>query len=67
VASLNTLRAAAQAKIGDEPQSPIDKSPGAALPARKFPAPEFPGNDAPLEIPPEIERLRQKADRPIRV
>ncbi|HEY1806781.1 MAG TPA: lipoyl(octanoyl) transferase LipB [Terracidiphilus sp.] len=28
-------------------------------------APEFPANDAPLEIPPEIERLRHKKDRPV--
>jgi lipoyl(octanoyl) transferase len=66
VESLETLRAALQAKRGGEPQSPIDKSPYAEFPAREFPAPEFPGNDAPLEIPAEIERLRRKADRPIR-
>jgi lipoyl(octanoyl) transferase len=35
--------------------------------AAEFPAPEFPANDAPLTVPPEIERLRQTADRPIRV
>jgi lipoyl(octanoyl) transferase len=26
----------------------------------------FPANDAPLEIPPEIERLQHKAERPVR-
>ena len=31
-----------------------------------FPAPEFPASDTPLEIPPEIERLRHKASRPVR-
>jgi lipoyl(octanoyl) transferase len=66
VESLETLRVAAQAKRGGEPQSPMGKSPDADFPAREFPAAEFPGNDAPLEIPAEIERLRQKADRPIR-
>jgi lipoyl(octanoyl) transferase len=66
VESLETLRAAARVKRGGEPQSPMDKSPDAEFPAREFPAAEFPGNDAPLEIPAEIERLRQKADRPIR-
>ena len=62
VESVDALRAVAQAKHGGEVQSPVDKSPDAEIPAREFPA-----NDAPLEIPPEIERLRQKADRPIRV
>ncbi len=32
---------------------------------REFPAQEFPANDTPLQIPPEIERLRQRKDRPI--
>jgi lipoyl(octanoyl) transferase len=46
VASLEALRAAAQAK---------PEGVGA-----------FPANDAPLTVPPEIERLRQKAERPVR-
>ena len=34
--------------------------------AGAFPAPSFPANDAPLETPPDIERLRHKAERPVR-
>ncbi len=32
---------------------------------QEFPAQEFPANDTPLQIPPEIERLRHKKERPI--
>jgi len=38
---------------------------GPGLRAREFPAPEFPANDTPLQIPPEIERLRRRKDRPV--
>jgi lipoyl(octanoyl) transferase len=36
-------------------------------PASSDGAPAFPADDTPLTIPPEIERLRQKADRPTSV
>ncbi len=40
-------------------------SAGPDSPAPEFPAPVFPANDTPLQIPPEIERLRHKKPRPI--
>jgi lipoyl(octanoyl) transferase len=33
--------------------------------ASEFPAPVFPAEDTPLQIPPEIERLRRGKDRPV--
>ena len=33
--------------------------------AADSPSPEFPANDTPLQIPPEIERLRHRKDRPV--
>jgi lipoyl(octanoyl) transferase len=33
--------------------------------ASEFPAPVFPAQDTPLQIPPEIERLRRSKDRPV--
>jgi lipoyl(octanoyl) transferase len=33
--------------------------------AAEFPAPVFPAQDTPLQIPPEIERLRRNKDRPV--
>jgi lipoyl(octanoyl) transferase len=33
--------------------------------AAEFPAPVFPAQDTPLQIPPEIERLRRGKDRPV--
>jgi lipoyl(octanoyl) transferase len=33
--------------------------------AAESPAPEFPAQDTPLQIPPEIERLRRGKDRPV--
>jgi lipoyl(octanoyl) transferase len=40
-------------------------SAAAEFPAPEFPAPVFPANDTPLQIPPEIERLRRSKDRPV--
>ncbi|MGB7266227.1 MAG: lipoyl(octanoyl) transferase LipB [Terracidiphilus sp.] len=34
-------------------------------PTAEIPAQEFPANDTPLQVPPEIERLRRTRDRPI--
>ncbi len=56
VASLAPLRAQAGAK---------SDSPDPDFPAPEFPAQEFPANDTPLQIPPEIERLRHRKDRPV--
>jgi lipoyl(octanoyl) transferase len=36
------------------------------FPAPQFPAPEFPAVDTPLQVPPSIERLRGKHERPVR-
>jgi lipoyl(octanoyl) transferase len=38
----------------------------AALCAQVVPAPEFPAEDTPLQVPPEVERLRGNAERPVR-
>jgi lipoyl(octanoyl) transferase len=56
VESLTTLRAQAGAK-SDSPDP--DSS------APEYPAPVFPAQDTPLQIPPEIERLRSRKDRPV--
>jgi lipoyl(octanoyl) transferase len=37
----------------------------AEFPAPISPAPVFPANDTPLQIPPEIDRLRRSKDRPV--
>ncbi len=49
VESLSALRAQAQA----------------TAPGPEPPAPDFPAEDTPLQVPPEIERLRGKKERPI--
>jgi lipoyl(octanoyl) transferase len=56
VENLTVLRAFADAEPG---------SPAPDCPAPEFPAQEFPANDTPLEIPPEIERLRRRKNRPV--
>jgi len=56
VENLAALRALADAA----PDSATSETP-----AQEFPAPAFPGNDAPLEIPPEIERLRHTKGKPV--
>lgn len=43
--------------------SPIQNS--AAPQAPEFPAPEFPAQDTPLQVPREVERLRNPKDRPL--
>ena len=53
--SLDALRA--QAKSA--PVAPPD------LPALEPPPPAFPAQDTPLQVPPEIERLRRTKDRPV--
>ncbi|MDR3474297.1 MAG: lipoyl(octanoyl) transferase LipB [Devosia sp.] len=60
IESLAALRAQAQAsaKSAPDPRAPV-------APDSDFPAPEFPAEDTPLQIPPEIERLRRTKDRPI--
>ncbi|MGA7342385.1 MAG: lipoyl(octanoyl) transferase LipB [Terracidiphilus sp.] len=64
VESLAALRAGAAAKPVSSPAiAPASAPP---FPAPAFPAPAFPASDTPLQIPPEIERLQQKKDRPIR-
>ncbi len=66
VESLAALRAqAAMAPDLSAPKS--SSSSGGEIPALGFSAPEFPAEDTPLEIPPEIERLRRSKDRPISV
>jgi lipoyl(octanoyl) transferase len=52
--------AALRAQAGADSDS---RDPDSAAP--EFSAPEFPANDTPLQIPPEIERLRHKKDRPV--
>jgi lipoyl(octanoyl) transferase len=56
VEDLAALRAAADA---------VPESPASNLSAEEFPAPVFPAEDTPLQIPPEIERLRRSKDRPV--
>jgi lipoyl(octanoyl) transferase len=56
VENLAALRALADAA----PDSATSETP-----AQEFPAPAFPASDTPLEIPPEIERLRHSKDRPV--
>ena len=60
VESLAALRAQAQASAESAPEPPAPAAPDPDLPA-----PEFPAEDTPLQIPPEIERLRRAKDRPI--
>jgi lipoyl(octanoyl) transferase len=60
VESLAALRAQAQASAERTPEPPAPAAPDPDLPA-----PEFPAEDTPLQIPPEIERLRQRKDRPV--
>jgi lipoyl(octanoyl) transferase len=52
--------AALHALAAAEPESTASNSP-----AEEFSAPVFPAQDTPLQIPPEIERLRRSKDRPI--
>jgi lipoyl(octanoyl) transferase len=61
VESIAELRALADA----EPDSVAAEITAPELPAPVFPAPVFPANDTPLQIPPEIERLRRSKDRPV--
>lgn len=56
VDDLTVLRALAETR---------SESSTAESPAPEFPAPVFPANDTPLQIPPEIERLRRTKDRPV--
>ncbi|MGD1106376.1 MAG: lipoyl(octanoyl) transferase LipB [Terracidiphilus sp.] len=56
VESLAALRALAEAA----PDSATSE-----IPTQEFPAPAFPANDTPLQIPPEVERLRHSKDRPV--
>jgi len=60
VASLAALRAQAQASAEHAPEPPAPAAPDPDLPA-----PAFPAEDTPLQIPPEIERLRHRKDRPV--
>ncbi len=53
--SLGALRPHAQAATTAAPESPAGDSP----------APVFPAEDTPLQVPREIERLRQAKDRPV--
>ncbi len=55
LASLGALRTQAQAAPTAAPESPAGDSP----------APVFPAEDTPLQVPHEIERLRQAKDRPV--
>jgi lipoyl(octanoyl) transferase len=55
VAGLAALRAQAQTSSETAPEPPPPEPQ----------APEFPAEDTPLQIPPEIERLRHSKDRPI--
>ncbi len=41
----------------------VDAASDSAAP--EIPAQEFPANDTPLQIPPEVERLRHRKDRPV--
>jgi lipoyl(octanoyl) transferase len=61
VESLTALRAQAGAKS----DSPDPDASAPDSPAPEFPAQEFPANDTPLQIPPEIERLRHRKDRTV--
>jgi lipoyl(octanoyl) transferase len=69
LASLDALRAQAQSEapqrqpfaVAVEAASTSEPS----TPARDFPAPVFPAEDTPLQVPPEIERLRHSKDRPM--
>jgi len=61
VESLAALRALADAV----PESPAFNSSASEFPAPDFPVPVFPAQGTPLEIPPEIERLRRSKDRPV--
>jgi lipoyl(octanoyl) transferase len=58
VASLDDLRAQANETGSANPPEPES-------PAATPPAPEFPAQDTPLQIPPELERLRGVKDRPL--
>jgi lipoyl(octanoyl) transferase len=60
VESLAALRAQAQASAERTPEPPAPAAPDPDLPA-----PEFPAEDTPLQIPPEIERLRHRKSRPV--
>jgi lipoyl(octanoyl) transferase len=69
LASLDALRAHAQSEgpqrqpfaVAVEAASTSESS----TPACDFPAPVFPAEDTPLQVPPEIERLRHSKDRPM--
>ncbi len=56
VEDLTALRALADA---------VQESPASNSSSGEFPAPVFPAQDTPLQIPPEIERLRGVKDRPV--
>ena len=53
LAALRALAAAAPDSVTSE------------FPTPELPAPVFPANDTPLQVPPEIERLRRRKDRPV--
>ncbi len=63
--SLAVLRAQAQASAESALEPPAPAAPDPDSSTSEFPAPVFPANDTPLQIPPEIERLRRTKDRPI--
>jgi lipoyl(octanoyl) transferase len=64
LASLDALRA--QAQSGGPQRQPFVVGVEAAPASEpEFPAPFFPAEDTPLQVPPEIERLRRAKDRPI--
>jgi lipoyl(octanoyl) transferase len=56
IENLDALRALADA---------VPDSVASEFPAPKSTAPVFPAQDTPLQIPPEIERLRRSKDRPV--
>jgi lipoyl(octanoyl) transferase len=68
--NLAALRAQAENAPAKGPENPTRGDASSANPAPEFPAQglpehEFPANDAPLQIPPDIERLRRTKERPI--
>ncbi len=63
LASLDALRAQAQSE-GPQRQPFVVAVEAAPASEPEFPAPFFPAEDTPLQVPPEIERLRHSKDRP---
>jgi hypothetical protein len=61
IENLAALRALADAV----PESPASDSSTTEFPVPDSSAPIFPAQDTPLQIPPEIERLRRSKDRPV--